>query len=68
MMITLLDLAALFGLPPYEEDISLVLKADTTKCSISFKKEHVSYGPFINMNIKSTFVLGKSEYIAFLLY
>ena len=68
MTITLLDLAALFSLPPYREEFSPILKVDITKCSISFKKEHISYGPFINMKIKSTPILDRAEHIIFLLY
>ena len=60
MMITLLDMATLFGLQPYEKEISPRLKAVIPKCTILFKKEHVNYDPFININMKSTPVLDKA--------
>lgn len=68
MTISLLDFAVLFGLYPFSEEVSLRLKADISKFNISFKQEHVSYGPFISMNMKSTPVPDKAEHVAFLLY
>ena len=68
MTITLIELTALFGLQPYRDELSHRIKAYCSKYPISFKKEHVSYDPFIALNMKSTPVPNKTEHVTFLLY
>lgn len=65
MIVTLLDMVAMFSLPPDSEEVTSLLWVED---DVSLDFGSTEYGPFLSKNYRTKGPVPETEYTAFLLY